>query len=88
MEVHASDFPLTRTTFSRFLGCLCLGVVGELFNSLLMVPELVAVFQWTKQALQITNFIHQDRKQKLLVKRLTWSFFFSTSWSALPTPVT
>lgn len=38
MEVHASDFPLTRTTFSRFLGCLCLGVVRELFNSLRIVP--------------------------------------------------
>ena len=44
MEVHASEFPLTRTTFSRFLGCLCLGVVLELFNSLRMVSELVAVF--------------------------------------------
>ena len=68
MEVHASDFPLTRTTFSRFLGCLCLGVVLELFNSLRMVSELVAVFQWTKQALQITNFIHQDQKQSFWSK--------------------
>ena len=68
MEVHASEFPLTRTTFSRFLGCLCLGVVLELFNSLRMVSELVAVFQWTKQALQITNFIHQDQKQSFWSK--------------------
>lgn len=73
-----------------FLGFGVVFALGWFVNSLIPYgsSQLVAVFQWTKQALQKTNFIHQDRKQKLLVKRLTWSFFFSTRWSALPTPVT